>query len=750
MADQAQLKNEAINTIASVSTLLRRAIGAALPVAPEQYMTVAIPGTVIDLEDYDQGGSFVYDVRKHAVPPTAVRQAEARLVDGMMPVAEIMIGNTGKSVARSYSRSLDALVPRKATLSGGGIRSPGDKGYDDAWNFLSAKGPDGYSIVETYRDKQIAWGWERSKWDEARTQAEKDAERKYPPTSGSDYIGKQKQEIADWNKTHYYRFKTAVQSAWMDWVVNGQKYNVDYNFGFIDIDSIMGRVESSKESLRNSTIPDADGANEVYGVSLTPARWATYCKRKAEGWYDRNGKYTLGQIDAEIARLEGLLKSYDNVEIAVKGGSDRKYPVQKALQPSRKVEETQADVDKEIATLYDAQGSLSGARWNLEHGKPEDKEKFQKVIEDSQKRVGEQQKKLQDKQQAHDSNRENWNAYNLATLQDGAEKQVDGWLSSTKLKINTQLKALKDLRATKANGNPPTVPVITGAVAPKDDKDTKTALGTNVAPIGAEFANPIFGIKPSATTAPPGTATLAGGTGSQPTQSAEDADPWTTVTFSYSASDLKKVASESSWGMKVGGSVGYGLWSVGGSYAHDESKKDMQQDMATCDVSVSFSALAVNINRPWLYGELFSDVDLELPENVKLSPGPLSLKKMIKEQKIDDIVGYSQFPAYPTSFIVAADTTIEFNGSTQHIEEHFSSHSNSGNLSVGYGPWSVNSSFHEAASQQSVQMHSTATGCKITFGAPQVIAWVSQILPALPRPPGINPLTQGAELPVPK
>ena len=136
-----------------------------------------------------------------------------------------------------------------------------------------------------------------------------DAEKNYPPTSSSDYIGKQKHYIADWNQTYYYRFKTAGQSAWMDWVVNGQKFRVDISFGMVDIDSIMGRIESIKESLRNSTIPDADGANEFYGVSLTCGRWATYCKRIAEGWYDRNGKYTIGQINAEIARLEGLLSS---------------------------------------------------------------------------------------------------------------------------------------------------------------------------------------------------------------------------------------------------------------------------------------------------------------------------------------------------------------------------------------------------------------------------------------------------------
>lgn len=86
-----QLQKDAIASIASVCSLLRNAIATSLPVAPEQYLTIAIPGTVIDLADYEKGGSFVYDVGKHATTPTTVRQSEARLVDSMMPVATIMV-----------------------------------------------------------------------------------------------------------------------------------------------------------------------------------------------------------------------------------------------------------------------------------------------------------------------------------------------------------------------------------------------------------------------------------------------------------------------------------------------------------------------------------------------------------------------------------------------------------------------------------------------------------------------------------
>ena len=81
----------AIKEIGNISTLLREAIAKSIPVAPDSYLTIAIPGTVIDTTDAEQGGSFVYDPSKTVLAPTAVRQAEAKLVDNMLPLAKIMV-----------------------------------------------------------------------------------------------------------------------------------------------------------------------------------------------------------------------------------------------------------------------------------------------------------------------------------------------------------------------------------------------------------------------------------------------------------------------------------------------------------------------------------------------------------------------------------------------------------------------------------------------------------------------------------
>jgi hypothetical protein len=60
-------------------------------VSPEQYMTVTIPGTSIDTRDITNGGTYVYGKEYAAFVPPQVRQAEARLVDGMMPLAYVAV-----------------------------------------------------------------------------------------------------------------------------------------------------------------------------------------------------------------------------------------------------------------------------------------------------------------------------------------------------------------------------------------------------------------------------------------------------------------------------------------------------------------------------------------------------------------------------------------------------------------------------------------------------------------------------------
>ncbi|PMD59936.1 uncharacterized protein K444DRAFT_722797 [Hyaloscypha bicolor E] len=509
MTTQEQQAKDALDMIAYVSRLLRQGIANSLPVSGDQYLTVAIPGTIIDTRDVSEGGSYVWTPTKTKDPltPLAVQQAEAKLVDGMMPLATVIVGNTGRSVSRSYNRALDLLVPLKSAGSPG-CNDPSDPRFTKAMDYLRSTDDVGRSPIDYYIAKQTAWQEAQSEWDSAKQDAHSGFLRQYPGGKPEDIAAIQ-QAMNEWNQVNFRKYKTNVQGKWMDWVTRGNKYEVENSFGVVDIESIMARIEESKESWRNSTIVDEDGANELQSVRLTPRNWAQLCQDKVTQWRATNGGYSYEQLEAEI-------------------------------EPS---------------------------------------------------------------------------------------------------------------------------------------------------------------------------------------------------SFSQSKSS-------SSWGMSVSGGVNYGLFRLGGAYSHEEGKSEMYQDMAKCDVAISFDAMVVNINRPWLYGELFGDYELNVADGIKLSPGPEQLQQWLTDVKNNaKVLGeWTQFPSYPTSFVVAANTIIEFTGSTSHIEQHFSFHSNSGSISVGFGPFSMSGSFHEEAQNANVQMQATATGCKIAFGSPQIIAWTSQILPQLPRPKDFDPL----------
>jgi hypothetical protein len=110
-------QTDALTSIANASILVRDAVSDALPVSPEQYLTISVPGTVIDTTDIAKGGSFVYDAVNTPFTPTAVLQAEARLVDGMMPLAKIMV--SGYSPYRAlFSRLIRSLAIRVKVYRG--------------------------------------------------------------------------------------------------------------------------------------------------------------------------------------------------------------------------------------------------------------------------------------------------------------------------------------------------------------------------------------------------------------------------------------------------------------------------------------------------------------------------------------------------------------------------------------------------------------------------------------------------------
>jgi hypothetical protein len=103
------------------------------------------------------------------------------------------------------------------------------------------------------------------------------------------------------------------------------------------------------------------------------------------------------------------------------------------------------------------------------------------------------------------------------------------------------------------------------------------------------------------------------------------------------------------------------------------------------------------------------------------------------------------------AFLLAANVILEVEGDTADIQSHFATSTTSGSGSVGWGPFSVSSSYSHTDTQASSSCETTAGGCRcvddyhrylvvanflwfrITIKSPQIIGWISEIVPALPR-----------------
>lgn len=147
----------------------------------------------------------------------------------------------------------------------------------------------------------------------------------------------------------------------------------------------------------------------------------------------------------------------------------------------------------------------------------------------------------------------------------------------------------------------------------------------------------------------------------------ESADAWTKVVFSVGSTS----SSSSTQELNISGSASLevGRWwtSVKASTSFSSSSKKVESAMASCRVEGSFSAIVVNIKRPWLHGDLFQDFDIDISDDSKLSPGAEQIETWVDQgdpggKRTD----YGKFPAYPTAFIVAADTVLEVNAETSH------------------------------------------------------------------------------------
>ncbi|RSL69668.1 hypothetical protein CEP54_002196 [Fusarium duplospermum] len=711
MSDKAALSaNDAIDMMENISTKLREAIIKSMPCAFEQYLTISIPGQVIDTSD---GGTFVSDpsnkmtVDRH----DEVRVNESRLVDAMVPLDKIMLGPTGKSVSRSYYTALDTLVPRKTDIGSTDIDLDAKPNKSTRMNRADQQGSAEYSE----RQKNIR-----------NAQAE----------------------------TH---------ARWMDWVVNGDKFRVDYAFALVDRDSIMARIEKAKEATRDAMVLAIDGT-EWASVTLEPKNWAYLCQAKAREFKNRN------PIDPDMLRmkLENLRRmkhAYQTYETSFKDGEEdglahlqkvvadcqgkvtelnSKLSVAKAKEPA-----TKEDLDPIQARLTDAEGKLKTAQEELEKKKGEFKlkeeeadqnlQKATKELYEYEKKVSAARKKVADDKSTDKASSKK----ELETAVAELEKGKDKWIEARRLLQAAQSR--KAMAEMEMSGRKNMSKSVQSHVSRLDqqieeiesllERSSVPARGLPSAIIDIDADRNIIRADESdmrAQQAPP----------APDNSSSSEPDVWTKIAFTIESRNESTSTKERSTSAGINLKADGWFASVQADSSVSSASKEVQKALSECTVDGSFSAILVTIRRPWLHADLFQDFDIDTPDDVKLSPGAAKIKTWIERgdngSGPDKLTDYGKFPAYPTSFIVAADTVLEFKSNESKSEELMSNLSTDSSIKASYGPWGLSggASLKTDNKESSMKMEVRGGALRISFQAPQIIGWVSEILPQLPRQTG--------------
>ncbi|KAG8682905.1 hypothetical protein FRC09_016445, partial [Ceratobasidium sp. 395] len=665
------MENDAVKRTGEISTNIREAIRKSLPTPSGQFLTVMIPGKVVNFEDYKTDGNDL-------VLPLKTELNQAILCDDMPAMAPIQMGPTGRSVARSYSAAISKLVPAGTTVGvdEGEVMTAEQKRYKKAMEVLSKEvpGKGGLSLVELYTQKQATY----TKAVAEKTKAFQAALKQAQDDPSNRTVAAAREDYDKWVQENAKTYRNYVQAAYMDWVITGKKEEVEYWFSVVDQDSALARVEQSKEVMRLNVVQDTDGSSEYSKVKLEPSDWANKCIDKMN--LGKNQLRTVEWYDWEISRLEktnqmlGVLKNVSDIFAITSGLKSvfswlHKTPPTFAgspeFPPTTEVDTARESLQNLIKAAFEKEQEYKESKPDDEHSTEEQKAKRKAVVEAR----NQSKKDLAEKQAAYD------------TLM---HKQAAESHKKTQHELYTSMTDSKSYVAAQIESNDKLITSYTEKrKALLNGNDTGKALVQELA-VDMKLPQPLP--DPEAQPAAP-----APGSEAAPKSQKSLQDFFTPISVEVSSASEKQGSEVTSANMSFGASASYGWFaSASVSGQHSESHSRAMKDLSNSSVKISFECMRVDIIRPWLRAELFYDEDLIPGPQVNISPGFGTLKQLMEDQSkqaADELNKWMAFSMYPVAFIVACNVVLEISGSTSSLESYMNSSASSGKASVEYGPF---------------------------------------------------------------
>jgi len=173
--------------------------------------------------------------------------------------------------------------------------------------------------------------------------------------------------------------------------------------------------------------------------------------------------------------------------------------------------------------------------------------------------------------------------------------------------------------------------------------------------------------------------------------------------------------------MSVGGSAGWGLWSVhvGGEFQEDKGHSASDAK----DFKIHFQLRRTGLSYPWMNTDVFYN------RGWRWAPG-WGGTRLSDGGGIPTTVPKGRLPLIPTTLVISRKVIATGKWNTAEVDTYSSMVKS--NASVGWGPWSVGGSYSKSIESGTSHGQVTATG----FEAPdvQIIGMFCDVLPRTPFP----------------
>ncbi|KAG8688959.1 hypothetical protein FRC09_012650 [Ceratobasidium sp. 395] len=620
------IQDSALDRVSEISYTIREAVRRALPTPPEQFFTIMIPGKVVNFDDYTVDP-------KDMLIPLKVQRNQAILCDDMPPLATLQSGPTGRSVARTYADAISKLVPVGSTvgIDDGATKTVEQKRYEMAMAKLSTEVPGkGQTLVELYTRKQeiytSAVDRKTKAFHEALAHVQADPRNKTTENAHEAY------DL--WVQENARVYRNHVQAAYMDWVITGKKEEVEYWFAVVDQDSVLARVEQSKESMRAAVVQDEDGTVEYQTVKLEPSDWANKCLQKMTS--KTNQTESAEWYTWQINRLE---KTNRLLEILQTPKPDPPEPTQEEKDTAKQQVE---DLKKELKDAMEAFMKAKKAyQESLQKGPSKDAAKKTEPGQTSSdaKNPGSVVTPSRDSttsnlldnfksaQETLAKAQVKYDEFNVANAMDGSKaardqtmgKLAKDGLAKTQIaenqaKIDEHKRKRQDLMRAEQGIEEILKGLETDLGISQDKSSTPS-----VAPVGSNA------------------------------KSLDDF--FTPITVEISASSSEEKVSSNATSAQASVTASGLLWHASASANLSKVQAAAQKELASADVKVSFECMRVDIHRSWMRPELFYDPDMAPGHGLRISPGPDKLNSFLDKKpgttSGSDAVQQSLFPTVP-------------------------------------------------------------------------------------------------------